>query len=124
MTKSARWREELVLCTRLTWPEKTKIAVMLKCDGKCAKRGCGRKTGLDIDHIIPLALGGPNDLKNLQLLCEEHHKEKTRDDIRKIAKAKRLAKKETEEREPSRLQSPGFDKTKSRGFDGVVVPRT
>lgn len=32
-------------------------------------RHCGAQTHLEIDHIIPLAQGGTNDLSNLQTLC-------------------------------------------------------
>ena len=35
---------------------------------KCAK--CGVVKDLHIDHIVPLALDGSNDLDNLQLLCK------------------------------------------------------
>lgn len=31
---------------------------------------CKRKKKLSIDHIFPLALGGSNDIRNLQLLCQ------------------------------------------------------
>jgi 5-methylcytosine-specific restriction protein A len=33
--------------------------------------------GRDVDHIVNVARGGSNDLSNLQLLCEWHHKQKT-----------------------------------------------
>lgn len=39
--------------------------------GRCA--GCEskiRRGGFDVDHIMPLSLGGRNDRKNLQLLCQ------------------------------------------------------
>jgi len=46
----------------------------------------------EVDHILPLALGGSlHDLKNLQVLCPKCHREKTREDIGAIAKARRLA---------------------------------
>ncbi|MFX0172749.1 MAG: HNH endonuclease [Candidatus Hodarchaeota archaeon] len=41
---------------------------------------------LEVDHIIPIAMGGdPFDRENLQTLCEVCHKEKTKEDLRKIA---------------------------------------
>lgn len=41
---------------------------------------------LDNDHIIAIALGGDEyDMKNMQTLCEECHKAKTKIDIRDIA---------------------------------------
>ena len=30
---------------------------------------CGVDQALEVDHVIPLALGGTNDFANLQLLC-------------------------------------------------------
>jgi 5-methylcytosine-specific restriction endonuclease McrA len=40
----------------------------------CAK--CPRY-GDEMDHIVPLHLGGSNALANLQWLCVEHHRTKT-----------------------------------------------
>lgn len=45
------------------------------------------------DHIIPIALGGPEfDLDNVQLLCEVCDKKKTKQDQCKIARKRRLIK--------------------------------
>lgn len=47
-------------------------------DGKCAisKRRINYQAG-DIDHVIPLADGGPNDIGNLQFISTEEHRKKT-----------------------------------------------
>jgi hypothetical protein len=37
---------------------------------------CGSRFALEIDHIIPIALGGKSELSNLQLLCREHNRQK------------------------------------------------
>lgn len=42
---------------------------------KC--RYCGTKENLTIDHKQPLILGGTNDRKNLQCLCERCNKMKS-----------------------------------------------
>jgi 5-methylcytosine-specific restriction endonuclease McrA len=38
-------------------------------DGKC----CSKRHNLEIDHIMPRALGGSNDIRNLRLLCRSHN---------------------------------------------------
>ncbi|WP_424974253.1 HNH endonuclease [Dinoroseobacter sp. S124A] len=43
----------------------------------CAKRGITRLMQ-DVDHITPKAQGGTDDLDNLQCLCRDCHKAKTR----------------------------------------------
>ncbi|MFN6537593.1 MAG: HNH endonuclease [Nostoc sp. EkiNYC01] len=43
-------------------------------------RSCGKtapETNLTIDHIIPLARGGQNDISNLQTLCFTCNQQKT-----------------------------------------------
>lgn len=70
-------------------------------DFKCVK--CGKKEGDDSiyggsvyligDHINPIALGGSEwDLSNIQTLCSDCNKIKTRDDIKKISKLREIIK--------------------------------
>jgi hypothetical protein len=46
-------------------------------DPTCVVPGCGISTGLEIDHIVPFADGGPTELDNLARLCHHHHFLKT-----------------------------------------------
>ena len=46
-------------------------------DTTCVVPGCSVSTGLEIDHVVPWALGGPTELDNLALLCHHHHQMKT-----------------------------------------------
>lgn len=42
--------------------------------GKCVK--CGSNEKLEFDHIIPIAKGGANTTRNIQLLCEQCNRAK------------------------------------------------
>ncbi len=46
-------------------------------DRRCVVPGCLVTTGLEIDHLVPFAEGGPTELDNLALLCHHHHYLKT-----------------------------------------------
>lgn len=39
---------------------------------------CGSTKNIEIDHILPVAKGGANEIANLQLLCYSCHKDKHR----------------------------------------------
>lgn len=80
-------------------------------DGYCCRYpDCEVSTGLQVDHIVALALGGKDTDDNLETLCADHHKQKTARDIRMIAKAKRLHLAHTGQKPPAK------QKIKSRGF--------
>jgi 5-methylcytosine-specific restriction endonuclease McrA len=67
-----------------------------KQNGKCARRHEQLDTfHWHIDHIIPIALGGETDLSNLQILCTKCHMDKTAEDRKKIALAKKKQKSKT-----------------------------
>jgi Domain of unknown function (DUF222)/HNH endonuclease len=46
----------------------------------CAEPGCGRRYGLEWDHVDPVAHGGPTSYQNLQPRCWPHHRDKTERD--------------------------------------------
>lgn len=48
-------------------PQEVKIVVWQRDGGRCVE--CSSQRELEFDHIIPLALGGSNTDRNLQLLC-------------------------------------------------------
>jgi 5-methylcytosine-specific restriction endonuclease McrA len=43
------------------------LAVLLEAGGRCL--ACGEQEDPTVDHVIPLALGGPNTIENVQPLC-------------------------------------------------------
>ena len=38
---------------------------------------CGCEGQLELDHIVPISMGGDDDMSNVQLLCHNHHRQKT-----------------------------------------------
>jgi len=54
----------------------------------CQYPGC-EKSAIEVDHIIPQGLGGKCTLDNAQVLCAEHHAQKTAQDVKVMAKADR-----------------------------------
>lgn len=99
-------------------------------DGMCA--WCGTKIApgeaYDVDHNIPLWMGGAENRANRRPLhatpAKPCHKAKTRKDAADRAKVKRIHEREEGSRRPRQaIASPGFSKTLSRGFDNKVRPR-
>ena len=64
-----------------TIPNSVKMRLLRQADGRCQKCGVHLGIGWDVDHIIALCLGGPHRESNLQCLCKNHHKKKTKQDI-------------------------------------------
>jgi hypothetical protein len=50
---------------------------LLERDPVCVVPGCDARDGLEIDHVVPFAQGGPTNLANLVRLCHWHHYLKT-----------------------------------------------
>ena len=104
-----------------------RLKLFLKRKGTCTS--CSQKIGAgkawDIDHILPLALGGTNEPKNLQILCKPCHQSKTsQSDIPRIAKTKLLKARHLGARSPSNRPIPGSRRSPwKRKMDGSVVRR-
>jgi 5-methylcytosine-specific restriction endonuclease McrA len=100
----------------------------LQKKGICA--ACNQKIEVgkawDIDHILPLALGGTNATDNLQILCRSCHRSKTsHSDIPRIAKTKRLKARHLGARAPSTRAIPGSRRSPwTRKMDGIVLKRS
>jgi hypothetical protein len=54
---------------RHTIPDDVKIFVWNRDGGRCVK--CGSQVNLEFDHIIPIAKGGSNTARNIQILCDK-----------------------------------------------------
>jgi hypothetical protein len=104
-----------------------RLTLFLKRKGTCAS--CYQKIDAgkawDIDHILPLALGGTNEPENLQILCKPCHQSKTsQSDIPRIAKTKRVKAYHLGARSPSSRTIPGSRRSPwKRKLDGSVVRR-
>jgi 5-methylcytosine-specific restriction endonuclease McrA len=66
--------EKLERTPREPIPESVRLFVWQRDKGQCAK--CGSRERLEFDHIIPLAAGGSNTERNIQLLCEACNRSK------------------------------------------------
>lgn len=54
-------------------PAVIRAAVWKKSKGICGFKNCGSKYGLEIEHILPFALGGTHSPENLTLRCRAHN---------------------------------------------------
>ena len=62
---------------RINIPQSVRKYVLQRNDYQC--QSCGKRdkeTQLNIDHIVPLAKGGSNDISNLQVLCRRCNSQK------------------------------------------------
>lgn len=98
---------------RRKFSTKDKVSVMQRHNNRCAmcREPFTAENPADLDHEIPLELGGKDDASNLQPLHVACHKIKTRRDIKLIAKSRRIRKKLAGVVKPKRpICSPGFPK--------------
>lgn len=79
------------MAKRKQFSKKSLEKLLAEFNGKCRMCTCAidGTSGLEWDHRIPLALGGDDDLKNLEPLCIRCHRTKTKGDVTQIAKATR-----------------------------------
>lgn len=77
------------------------------CAGRLTRLG-----GVEFDHVIAIALDGPDTLDNLRPLCPSCHKHKTRSDQKLIAKNRRLQRQHDGKPKRNKLR---------RKMDGTVV---
>ena len=64
---------------RKTLTEKEKASLLKDYKNRCAICNVKAKD-YEIDHIVPLSAGGSNDIENLQPLCKDCHKQKTKEE--------------------------------------------
>lgn len=83
---------ESIMTKRRTFSAKERLDHFLKANGCCGQCSLKITPGKrwDLDHMIPLSLGGSNDTTNLQVLCQACHTQKTKIDVTSNAKARRI----------------------------------
>ena len=67
-------RDDPSLHAREAIPDDVKLLVWQRDGGKCVQ--CGSQSNLEYDHVIPVAKGGSNTARNIQLLCESCNRAK------------------------------------------------
>ncbi|HWY32094.1 MAG TPA: HNH endonuclease, partial [Candidatus Acidoferrum sp.] len=67
--------ENLEAQVRQPIPSAVRREVWRRDQGKCAR--CGSREKLEYDHIVPVARGGSNTARNIELLCESCNRSKS-----------------------------------------------
>jgi len=102
---------------RKSFSAKDRARIFAAHGGVCGLSGVkiGAGDAWHIEHRVPVALGGSNDDENLYPALVEPHALKTKDDVKRIAKAKRQS--GIEGGQAARRAKRGFGLIQSRGFD-------
>lgn len=111
--------------SRRSISRKERAAIFARCGGQC--HICGGKVGVgeawDVEHIIPIALGGEDGGDNLAPAHSKCHRAKSAEDAGKLAKARSVEARHTGTYRP-RSVIPG---SKASGWkkrmDGTVERR-
>ncbi|RMC33732.1 HNH endonuclease [Paracoccus alkanivorans] len=111
---------------RRTWTAKRKLAVFEAHGGIC--HICGGKIlvgqSWDLEHVIPLAMGGEDDESNVAPAHSKCHRIKTSKDAAQIAKANRVRARHFGAKPDRRAVIPGSKKSKwKRKLNGQTVLR-
>lgn len=94
---------------RKKFSKKSLEKLLAEFNGKCRMCQCAidGASGLEWDHRIPLALGGEDELANLEPLCVRCHRTKTKGDVATIAKTTRQRQRNLGIRKPkAKIPSP------------------
>lgn len=110
---------------RREFPTKVRVAAFQRSGGLCETCSGRLYVGkITYDHILPDWLGGEPTLANCQVLCSACDKVKTRADVGRIAKTKRVEARHTGAKAPSRNPLPGSRRSPWRKkINGEVVAR-
>jgi hypothetical protein len=111
---------------RRSLPTRERLALFLAANGRCQRCGWTLAPGTrwEVDHVIPLALGGRDQPDNRQVLCAPCHGRKThRIDVPAIAKTTRIRAHHLGAR-ASRWPLPGGRRSRwKKTIDGRILER-
>lgn len=110
--------------TRRSWTAKRRLALFLAHDGRCHICSAtidGTREAWDVEHIIPIAIGGDDDEGNCAPAHKACHATKTATDVAQIAKANRVRAKHNGAKAKPRNPLPGSKASKWKmTFNGAV----
>lgn len=94
----------------------------------CQGKDCGAiidpvRDRWEADHEIPVWMGGADEPPNLRPLCYRCHREKTKSDVKAIAKSKRVRDRHFGVRVSKRPMPCGRNSRWKKKLDGTVVLR-
>ena len=90
----------------------------------CGSKIDGTREGWELEHIIPLAMGGSDKRDNLRPAHVKCHRVKTTEDVGNIARAKRREARHIGAKAPSRNPLPGGRNSRwKKRMDGTVERR-
>lgn len=89
--------------------------------GERINRARGDK--IEVDHVIPRALFGSDDMQNLEALHKPCHRAKTSVDVSVIAKCKRVARKHSGDFKPRHRLPFGRESRLKQKVGGKIVTR-
>jgi 5-methylcytosine-specific restriction endonuclease McrA len=108
---------------RRSFTPKQRAEIVWSQGYKCAHCECSLITRpFQIDHIQRLDALGKHEPDNWQALCVPCHAIKTKVDNREAKKGRRI-RGDNKPRVKKAIPSRGFDRTKTKGFDGKVRKR-
>lgn len=105
--------------------KKQRLECFVKHEGRCYLCGIDIRPGetWEVEHILPVGLGGDNGVDNLRPAHTKCHKPKTKEDVGKMRKADRLKAKHFGAKQKTG-SIPGSKKSGwKRKMDGTVVKR-
>lgn len=112
--------------TRRRFSSRALTARLAEFGGHCAC-GCGQEitaaSGVEWDHRIALELGGADEINNLEPLTRACHAAKTKVDVGRIAKARRVKARHLGLNQPKQRLPGGRGSRWKRKVSGEVIRR-